>query len=46
LRFGGGIDLYATENVVVRGEANYVLPTGSLHDLKYLSIGMGVHWRF
>jgi opacity protein-like surface antigen len=46
MRFGGGIDVYATENIVVRGEASYVLPTGHLHDLKYVSIGLGVHWRF
>jgi opacity protein-like surface antigen len=46
VRLGGGIDVYATEHLVVRGEASYVIPTGTLHDFKYTSVGMGVHWRF
>jgi opacity protein-like surface antigen len=33
LRFGGGIDLYATENVVLNVGIDYVLPFGNLDDL-------------
>ena len=46
MRFGGGIDLYATENVVVTLEADYVYPFGSLDDLRYVTIGWGVQYRF
>ena len=46
MRFGGGIDLYATKNVVVSLEADYVLPVSSLSDLDYVSIGWGFQYRF
>jgi opacity protein-like surface antigen len=46
MRFGGGIDLYATENVVVSLEADYVLPFGNLDALDYISIGWGLQYRF
>lgn len=46
MRFGGGIDLYATKNVVVSLEADYVLPFGNLDDLDYVSIGWGFQYRF
>ena len=46
MRFGGGIDLYATENVVVNLEVDYVYPFGNLDDLRYVTIGWGVQYRF
>jgi opacity protein-like surface antigen len=46
MRFGGGVDLYATKNIVVSLEADYVLPFGNLDDLDYVSIGWGVQYRF
>jgi opacity protein-like surface antigen len=46
MRFGGGIDLYATKHVVVSAEIDYVLPFGNLAPLDYLSIGMGIQYRF
>jgi opacity protein-like surface antigen len=46
MRFGGGIDLYATKNVVVSLEADYVLPLGNLDALDYVTIGWGVQYRF
>ena len=46
MRFGGGIDLYATKNVVVTVGADYVLPVSSLSDLDYISIGWGIEYRF
>ena len=45
-RFGGGIDIYATKSIVVSVDASYVLPTGSLEDLDYVSIGWGLQYRF
>ncbi len=46
MRFGGGIDLYATKNVVVTVGADYVLPFDDLKDLDYISIGWGFEYRF
>jgi opacity protein-like surface antigen len=46
MRFGGGIDLYATENVVLSVDADYVLPFGNLDALDYITIGWGIQYRF
>jgi opacity protein-like surface antigen len=46
MRFGGGIDLYATKNAVVTLEASYVLPVGDLDSLDYVAIGWGFQYRF
>jgi opacity protein-like surface antigen len=46
MRFGGGVDFYATKHVVVSAEIDYVLPFGNLAPLDYLSIGMGIQYRF
>ena len=45
-RFGGGIDIYMTENIVFTLETDYVLPTGDVEDLDYVSIGWGFQYRF
>jgi hypothetical protein len=46
LRFGGGLDIYATESIVVSVEGSYLMPTGKLDDLDYYSIGLGMQYRF
>jgi len=45
-RFGAGIDIYATDRIAFGFDISYVLPTGSLEDLDYLSFGLGVQYRF
>ena len=46
LRFGGGIDFYLTETILVSAEASYLMPTGKLDGLDYYSIGLGLQYRF
>ena len=46
LRFGAGIDLYATKHVVVSLEADYVLPFGDLDALDYITVSWGLQYRF
>jgi opacity protein-like surface antigen len=45
-RFGGGLEVYATENIVINIDATYVLPTGSVNDFDYVSVGWGFQYRF
>jgi opacity protein-like surface antigen len=45
-RFGGGIDVYATENVVVNVGATYLLPMGLVKTLDLFTIGGGIEYRF
>jgi hypothetical protein len=45
-RYGGGIDVYVTDNIVVTAEAAWVLPSGSLKDLKQVQIGGALQYRF
>ena len=45
-RFGGGADLYVTENVVFHFSVDYVLPGGSLDTFDYISYGAGIQYRF
>lgn len=45
-RVGGGVDYYATKQVVVSAEIDYVgTPFGDV-DIDYLSIGLGAQYRF
>ncbi len=46
VRFGGGVEIYATEKIAVNLDASYVLPTGNLKDFDYISIGFGAQYRF
>jgi opacity protein-like surface antigen len=46
MRFGGGIEGYITENLVVGPEVAFVLPTGSANDLDMLTVSLGLSWRF
>lgn len=45
-RFGGGLDFYLTEQVVVVAEGSYLMPTGKLDDLAYYSFSLGLQYRF
>jgi opacity protein-like surface antigen len=45
-RFGGGIEIYATEHIVIDLNSSYVLPTGNLDDYDYWSVGWGFQYRF
>jgi opacity protein-like surface antigen len=45
-RFGAGVDVYLTENVVLYAGANYLLPTGDLDEVDYVSFGGGLQFRF
>ncbi len=54
-RFGGGLDIYVTRNIVINVDATYVLPVSDFlcavpncdgDDLDYLSIGLGLLYRF
>jgi opacity protein-like surface antigen len=46
LRLGGGVDYYATKNIVLNIGADYVLPLGGDIDLDHISLGWGVQYRF
>ena len=45
-RFGGGIDLYITDHIVVTAESAWVLPTGDLDGLNQVQIGGALQYRF
>lgn len=55
-RFGGGLDVYVTRNIVINVDATYVLPASDSlcgefpscegDDLAYLSVGWGLLYRF
>ena len=45
-RFGGGVEFYVTENIGLSVDTGYVLPTGDVEDLDYVSVGAGVFFRF
>jgi opacity protein-like surface antigen len=45
-RFGGGIDFYVTENIMVTAESAWVLPTGRLNQLNQVQIGGALQYRF
>jgi hypothetical protein len=45
-RFGGGFDGYFTENIAISLSADYILNTGSVDEFDYVSVGVGVMYRF
>ncbi len=45
-RFGGGVDFYLSENIGLSLDTSYVVPTGDVEDLDYVSVGAGVFFRF
>jgi hypothetical protein len=46
MRFGSGLDYYATEQIVLTLGLDYLLPFGELEDLDYVSISWGLRYRF
>jgi hypothetical protein len=46
LRFGAGLDFYATKHIVLSVGADYLMPFDDLEDLEYISVGWGVQYRF
>lgn len=44
--FGGGVDFYATKNIVLYAEATYYLTTGDLDDFPFIPVNMGFQFRF
>lgn len=45
-RFGGGVEFYLSDHVLVGLEASYVLPTGNLDFLDFVSGDLGLQYRF
>lgn len=45
-RVGGGIDFYLTRHIALSGEVTYVIPTGDLADLDFLTFGGQLLFRF
>lgn len=45
-RFGGGVDFYVNRHVGFTLDTSYVVPTGDVEDLDYVSVGAGVFFRF
>jgi opacity protein-like surface antigen len=45
-RFGGGFDVYATDNVVVNIGASYLLPLGEVSGVDLFTVGGGIEYRF
>jgi opacity protein-like surface antigen len=45
-RFGGGFDFYVTESLAFQISSSYVLQTGDLDGLDYVSMTAGLQYRF
>jgi hypothetical protein len=46
MRFGGGLDIYVTKNIVLTADGSWVMPTGGLEDLQHVTVGGAVQYRF
>lgn len=46
VRFGGGVDFYLTEHVVVAIGLDYVLPTDEISEFDYLAFEWSLNYRF
>jgi hypothetical protein len=46
LRFGGGLDLYLSRRFGMNISLDYMYPTGDVKDFDYLSLGIGLQYRF
>jgi len=46
MKFGGGLDVFVTEDWAINIEATYVLPTGELTDLQYVNLNWGFKFVF
>lgn len=45
-RVGGGIDVFATENISVYVDAGYVMPVDTVEDLYHFNLGWGARYNF
>jgi len=45
-RIGGGVDVWLTEHVAAYVDSAYVMPTSTLSDLRYFSLGGGIKYSF
>lgn len=45
-RFGGGADIYVTQNAAITADFTYVLTEGDVEDNDLMSLNVGVLWRF
>jgi hypothetical protein len=45
-RFGGGVDVYLTQNVSLDVDTAYVIPRGGLSDMQYFSLSGGAQYHF
>ena len=42
----GGIDVFLTQALSIFAESDYVMPTGTLDDLRYVSPSFGLRYTF
>jgi hypothetical protein len=45
-KFGGGMDLWITEDFALTMDVEYVLPTGDIENLQYLNLGWAAKFQF
>ena len=45
-RFGGGVDLYTTDHIVLNIGASYLLPVGEVSGTDVFTVGGGIEYRF
>jgi len=45
-RFGGGVDVYTTDHIVVNIGASYLLPVGTVSGTDVFTVGGGIEYRF
>jgi hypothetical protein len=45
-RFGGGLDFYVTDHIVLTAGAAYQYITGDVNNYRYISLGGGIQYRF
>ena len=45
-RVGGGFDVWITKHIAAYVDAAYVMPTGGLSNLRYVSLGGGIKYSF
>jgi hypothetical protein len=46
MKFGGGTDIYLTEDFALTVDASYVMPFGDIKELKYVNLSWGVRFNF
>jgi opacity protein-like surface antigen len=46
LRFGGGLDFYTAENLLLFLEVSYFWTEGDIEDLDFIPVNFGVKYKF